>query len=342
MNRAKSRVLTRNDLAPRFGRAMASMLLAVLPLASSACGDERADEHPVAEQAESADAISAVNLGFCAAIFEHGGFTGTARYFRASEAREVMTDLNDRVSSVIVGPGCAVDLFDDPRFAGAAVRHFAGYHAWLQRPDVASSLRCACPGAATPAETPANVSGWAFSPQLPSQSLPILKGIPVDISNTPWNDHITGLTTHPNSPVRGCADAGFRGECFVAPGGVSIGISSGDVSTLSGLPMNAGPAGTRVLLGRLCDAADLRRDILGSESADCPVASGPIVHYNTAVFTTAQAASDFVGHALGTQFELQTRDANQTVVRVANGTHAIVGRIFFDHVARRFTRVELY
>jgi hypothetical protein len=79
-------------------------------------------------------------------LYEHREFLGASLTIKDNQAFPHLGSLNDRVSSIIVSPGCLLIAYADPQFAGAVTTFSAGKHALLPDgwDDTISSARCNC------------------------------------------------------------------------------------------------------------------------------------------------------------------------------------------------------
>jgi hypothetical protein len=79
-------------------------------------------------------------------VFEHRDFLGASLTLDNNQALAHLGDLNDRVSSIVISPGCLLIAYADPQFSGAVTTFSAGKHATLPDgwDDQISSARCNC------------------------------------------------------------------------------------------------------------------------------------------------------------------------------------------------------
>jgi hypothetical protein len=79
-------------------------------------------------------------------LYEHRDFLGASLTINDNQALAHLGSLNDKVSSIIVSPGCLLVAYADPQFAGAVTTFSAGKHALLPDgwDDEISSARCNC------------------------------------------------------------------------------------------------------------------------------------------------------------------------------------------------------
>jgi hypothetical protein len=79
-------------------------------------------------------------------LYEHRDFLGASLTINDNQSLAHLGSLNDRVSSIIVSPGCLLVAYADPQFAGAVTTFSAGKHALLPDgwDDEISSARCNC------------------------------------------------------------------------------------------------------------------------------------------------------------------------------------------------------
>ena len=79
-------------------------------------------------------------------LYEHRDFLGASLTIDDNQALAHLGSLNDKVSSIIVSPGCLLVAYADPQFAGAVTTFSAGKHALLPDgcDDEISSARCNC------------------------------------------------------------------------------------------------------------------------------------------------------------------------------------------------------
>jgi len=79
-------------------------------------------------------------------MYEHRQFLGASLTLDDNQVLAHLGSLNDRVSSIVVSPGCLLIAYADPQFAGATTTFSAGKHATLPDgwDDVISSARCNC------------------------------------------------------------------------------------------------------------------------------------------------------------------------------------------------------
>src|SRR5262249_28563948 len=79
-------------------------------------------------------------------VYEHRDFLGEQLTIADNRSMEHLGSLNDRVSSIVVSPGCLLIAYADPRFAGATTTFSAGRHPTLPDgwDDQISSVRCNC------------------------------------------------------------------------------------------------------------------------------------------------------------------------------------------------------
>ncbi len=79
-------------------------------------------------------------------VYEHRDFLGATLTIENNQALAHLGNLNDRISSIVISPGCLLIAYADPEFAGAVTTFSAGKHATLPDgwDDQISSARCNC------------------------------------------------------------------------------------------------------------------------------------------------------------------------------------------------------
>jgi hypothetical protein len=79
-------------------------------------------------------------------VYEHRDFLGATLTIENNQALAHLGSLNDRISSIVISPGCLLIAYADPEFAGAVTTFSAGKHPTLPDgwDDQISSARCNC------------------------------------------------------------------------------------------------------------------------------------------------------------------------------------------------------
>jgi len=79
-------------------------------------------------------------------VYEHRDFLGATLTIDDNQSLAHLGSLNDRVSSIVISPGCLMIAYADPQFSGAVTTFSAGRHATLPDgwDDQISSARCNC------------------------------------------------------------------------------------------------------------------------------------------------------------------------------------------------------
>jgi hypothetical protein len=79
-------------------------------------------------------------------VYEHKNYTGESMAIERNHSLPRLGSLNDRISSVKVGPQCTMIAYADEEYKGAVTIFSAGDHASLPAgwDDQISSLVCSC------------------------------------------------------------------------------------------------------------------------------------------------------------------------------------------------------
>jgi hypothetical protein len=79
-------------------------------------------------------------------VYEDRDFLGATLTIEDNQSLAHLGSLNDRISSIVISPGCLLIAYADPEFAGAVTTFSAGKHPTLPDgwDDQISSARCNC------------------------------------------------------------------------------------------------------------------------------------------------------------------------------------------------------